>query len=292
MTRAKTHLGAIIGVVVAGAVLAMLLPGRSRNDTADQRLHVVCTFLPMYVFALNVVGDVPGIETELLIDRNIGCPHSYTVSGQDLKKISRADVIVANGLGVEPFLDELLRGRESTRVITLSEQCDLIRLKPGEAEAHEDEHGHEGHGHSNEHIHADEVNPHTWVSPRQAAVQVRTLGRKLGEVDAVHAEQFRVNAEAYAQRLEALADRMTETARGFSQRNIVTGHPAFDYLARDLDLNVVATLQVVPGETPSAGEMARVVDAIRDTHAAAVFWEPPFADKTAQTIARDAGVRV
>jgi ABC-type Zn uptake system ZnuABC Zn-binding protein ZnuA len=292
LRSARIRIGSLWFILCAvGLFLLLNAVWPKRNAPAeDGKLHVVCTFLPMYVFSLNVVGDVPGIGVELLIDRNIGCPHSYTVSGQDLKKISRADVVVANGLGIEPFLDELLRGQKATRVITISDGCDVIRLKADEQEHHE-EGAHESDD-RHEHAKASEVNPHTWVSPQQAAVQVRTLARKLGEVDPAHAAQFQANGEAYANRLTALADRMVQASKSFTNRNIVTGHAAFDYLARDLGLNVVATLQVVPGETPSAGEMARVVDAIRKTKAAAVFWEPPYADKTADTIARDAGVPV
>lgn len=302
----------IVAFVAAFLTINAFWPKGRPSVGPDGKLHVLCTFLPMYVFAVNVVGDTPGVQVDLLIDRNVGCPHSYSVSGQDLKKVSGADVIVANGLGIEPFLDELLRGQDRTRVLTISDECDVIRIKSGEHDSHEaqeaddhnahesksHEHGegetHEHHetGHPHEHLHAGDVNPHTWVSPRQAAVQVRTLARKLSGVDKAHAEQYRANGEAYAKRLEALADRMVEVSKSFTNRNIVTGHAAFDYLARDLGLNVVATLQVVPGETASAGEMARVVDTIRNTHAAAVFWEPPFTDKTAETIARDAGVAV
>jgi ABC-type Zn uptake system ZnuABC Zn-binding protein ZnuA len=72
----------------------------------------------------------------------------------------------------------------------------------------------------------------------------------------------------------------------------VTGHAAFDYLARDLGLNIVATLREVPGETGSAAEMARLIDTVRATKPAAIFWEPPFGDKLAETIARETGTAV
>lgn len=314
-------------VVVLGLVAVAILANVLRPNlpaSSDGKRHVVCTFLPMYVFTQNVVGDVPGVEVHLLISRDAGCPHSYALTGQDLKKISRADVIVANGLGIEPFLDQILRKQSRVKLITIADDCDLIRsgsepadeddghvaeTKPaGSADSagneHKCDHGHKhnhssscSHGHdhgaAHGHDHSDsDVNAHTWVSPRQAIIQVRTLAKKLGEVDAANAEQYRVNGEAYVVRLEALAQKMESAARDFTNRNIVTGHAAFDYLARDLGLNVVATLTTIPGETGSAAEMARVIDAIRKSRAAAVFQEPPFSDKMAETIARDAGVPV
>jgi ABC-type Zn uptake system ZnuABC Zn-binding protein ZnuA len=188
----------------------------------------------------------------------------------------------------------MLRGQTKAKVITIADDCNVLQLTAGEGGEHEHEHGHAEHGTAasepSHEAHHSDVNPHTWVSPRQAAREVRTLARKLGEVDRTHTDQYRKNGEAYAARIEALADKMESAARGFKNRNIVTGHAAFDYLARDLGLNVVATLHIVPGETGSASEMAHIIDTIRKTHAAAVFQEPPFSDKMADTIARDAGV--
>jgi ABC-type Zn uptake system ZnuABC Zn-binding protein ZnuA len=273
-------------VLLSFMVLAVLWPARREADNGS--VHIVCTFLPVYVFTLNVVGDTPGVDVQLLIDRDVGCPHTYSLTGQDMKKVARANIVIANGLGIEPFLDQVLRGQPRTPLLTISDDCDVLHLEPGEHEAHGQaaEAAHPG-------SHEDcELNPHAWVSPFQAARQVRTLARKLGSADPSRAAAYRANGETCAARLEALGRRMQEAAKGFTNRRIVTGHAAFDYLARDLDLTVVATLRVVPGETGSAAEMARVVGIIRRTGAAAVFWEPPLADKVAETIAREAGVPV
>ena len=278
----------LLGGAILLSCLAAALLWPARREAPADGLHILCTFLPVYVFTLNVVGDTPGVDVQLLIDRDVGCPHTYSLTGQDMKKVARANVVIANGLGIEPFLDEVLKGQPQTRLLTISDDCDILHLEPGEQE----EHGHAGEA-ARPGSHEDcELNPHAWVSPFQAARQVRTLARKLGSADPPRAEAYRANGEACAARFEALGRRMQEAAKGFSNRRIVTGHAAFDYLARDLDLSVVATLRVVPGETGSATEMARVVAAIRRTGAAAVFWEPPLADKVAETIAREAGVPV
>jgi ABC-type Zn uptake system ZnuABC Zn-binding protein ZnuA len=286
-----------VGVIAAVLVGYSLWPrARGGSIRDDGKLQIVCSFLPVYILTQNVVGDTAGVEVRLLVERDVGCPHSYSLTGRDLKLISGADLLVANGLGAEPFLEQLTRGQRRLKMLTISDDCDLIHTEGGENGEHEGhdhdaEHDHEaahaGHGHEE-----CEANPHTWVSPRQAAKQVRTLGRKLAQEDPAHAESYRANAEAYAARLEALAQRMEKTAKGFANRNIVTGHASFDYLARDLGLNVVATLRVIPGESGSATEMARVIDTIRRTKAAAVFWEPPFGDKVAETVARETGVAI
>jgi zinc transport system substrate-binding protein len=304
----------VVAFIAAFLVISALWPRAKGGLADDGKLRIVCTFLPVYVFTQNVVGDAPDVEVQLLLDRDVGCPHSYSLTGRDLKMLSRADLLVANGLGAEPFLDQVTRGQRKLTVLTVSDHCDLItgdtkallcdhvhdhadehvdEADAGTAVKSVDEHAHDhatctGHHHD----HGSDVNAHTWVSPRQAAKQVRTLAFKLGTQDPQRAETYTANAEAYAKRLEALAAEMEQASQSFTNRNIVTGHDSFDYLARDLGLNVVATLRVIPGETGSATELARVINTVRTTKAAAVFWEPPFGDRVADTVARETGVPV
>lgn len=272
----------IVGVVVL--LVASLIPGRRAVVGGEDEIGILCTFLPTYVFTLNVVGDAPEVSVDLLVSQDLGCPHHYSVSAGDLRRIARADVIVAVGLGAEPFLDRVVRDRRE-RILTIADECDVLA---GHAACDGHPHGEDGHaGHDHEH---HLVNPHVWASPRQAAIQVRTLARKLAEVDPARAEHYRANGEAYAARLMALDGGMRDAAARFRDRNIVTFHDAFDYLARDLDLHVVATLEPVPGQPPGPREMQRLIETIRAQDVVAVFYEPAYADRLPKTIARDAGI--
>lgn len=119
---------------------------------------------------------------------------------------------------------------------------------------------------------------------------MRTLGRKLAAADHQRADHYLANAERYAKRLEALAGRMREAAGGFKNRNIVTFHDAFAYLARDLDLNVVATLTVEPDAGISAHQMRELVGTIQKQQVAAIFYEPAYSSAVAQSLAEQTGV--
>lgn len=298
---------AAVGVMV---IAVLLLPSGHR-PSAGVRLRIVCTFLPNYVFTRNVVQDVPGVDVQLLVSPNAGCPHEYAMTPADLKAVAQADVIVANGLGLEPFLDDIRRVNPRARLLLISADCDVLEAhashrhppahtRPssaatGEAdETHEHRDDHEGQvaaAHANQDV-SHEPNPHVWVSPVQAVRQVRSLAAHLAEVDAPNAAAYQANAAAFIARIEALHRRMVEASAGFVNRRIVTFHDAFAYLARDLNLEVVATLTLDPNSPPSAREMAEVIDTIRQTGAAAIFYEPAYSDDVARTIGRDAGVPV
>ncbi len=71
---------------------------------ASPKLRVVSTFFHLYLFTKNVVGDQSGVLAELLLPASMGCPHDYSLSPGDIKKISRADLVIVNGLRMEEFL--------------------------------------------------------------------------------------------------------------------------------------------------------------------------------------------
>ncbi|MGQ9652274.1 MAG: metal ABC transporter substrate-binding protein [Phycisphaerae bacterium] len=309
---------AVIMTIVAAVVF--LPSGRDSQQAA--RFRVLCTFLPNYVFALNVVGDTPGVDVRLLVSTDVGCPHNYVVTPADLKAVSQADMIVANGLGLESFLDTLRKANPKARLVTISDDCEILQSRTShhhkhhttEAAAstpaidhqatpnrheHEYDNHHQGAGtapaqeagkHDDEKHAGGEPNPHVWVSPIQAVRQIRNLARRLSEADPEYAARYQANAEAYVARVEALHQRMREASVRFTNRRIVTFHDAFAYLAKDLDLEVVATLTLDPSRPPSAAEMTDVINTIRRTGAAAVFFEPAYSDAVARTISRDAGV--
>lgn len=255
----------------AGFLAAVLLlspvPGRAQGT----ELRVLASFLPMYLFTRNVVGDAPRVAVEMMLPASLGCPHDYALSPGDMKKIAEADLFIANGYGMEDFLGAPVR--RANPDIRIAETASGVTPIRGEGD----------HG---------EINPHTWVSPRNAIVQVRAIERALSEASPGNAAIFRRNADAFVERLGLLAREFDALAARFRKRNIVTFHNAFDYLARDLGLTVVGKVEETPGQEPSAGEMQALVRTIGITGAAALFAEPQYPERLAATIAGEAGIPV
>lgn len=88
-------------------------PGKTRQ------LRVLASFLPIYVFAIHVAGEVPGVSVETMLPPELGCPHGYALSPGDLRRIAAADLFLANGHGMETFLGPPVR--EANPGITLVE---------------------------------------------------------------------------------------------------------------------------------------------------------------------------
>jgi len=238
---------------------------------AADPLRVLTSFLPMEIFTRNVVGDTPDVTVESMLPASMGCPHDYALTPGDMKKIASADLFIVNGLGMEEFLGEPVR-RANPKIRTVETARAVLPIR-----------GEHGHG---------DVNPHTWVSPRNAILQVREIEKALSAARPVSAGAFRRNADAYVSRLSSLAAEFEAAAKTFRRRNIVTFHNVFDYLSRDLGLTVVGVIETAPGQEPSAGEIRNLSRTIREKKVPVVFSEPQYSPKIAKALAREAGVPV
>ena len=257
-------------MIGAGIFIAFLLAFAPSAGAADP-LRVLTSFLPMEIFTRNVAGDAPDVTVVSMLPASLGCPHDYALTPGDMKKIASADLFVVNGFGMEEFLGEpVLRANPKIRIVETARAVLPI-------------HGGNGHG---------DVNPHTWVSPRNAILQVREIEKALSAARPVSAGLFRRNADAYISRLSALAEEFEVAAKTFRRRNIVTFHNVFDYLARDLGLTVVGEIETAPGQEPSAGEIRNLSRTIRERKVPVVFSEPQYSPKLAEALAREAGVPV
>jgi ABC-type Zn uptake system ZnuABC Zn-binding protein ZnuA len=247
------------------AVSLLAAPARASGE----ELRVLASFLPMYLFTVNVVGNTPGVSVDLMLPASLGCPHDYALTPGDMRKIAAAGLFIANGYGMEEFLGSPLR-KANPKIRVVETAAGVPPIRDGR------EHG--------------GVNPHTWVSPKNAILQVRNVARALSEASPKDAAAFRSNADAYIARLSALAAEFEAAGRSFRKRSVLTFHDVFDYLARDMGITVAGRIEETPGQEPSAGEIRRLLGIAREKKAAAVFSEPQYSRRLAETISRESGI--
>jgi ABC-type Zn uptake system ZnuABC Zn-binding protein ZnuA len=106
MNRPKMALLAagIAVIVVVAVVVTKSAPKPVGQLPAGERRTVLCTTFPIFQITRNVARDREGVEVQLMLPSQLGCPHDYALTPQDVKKLVKADVLVVNGLGLEEFL--------------------------------------------------------------------------------------------------------------------------------------------------------------------------------------------
>lgn len=249
------------------------------NKGEDDKLNIITSFYPMYIATANIVDGVSDVTLECLASPEVGCLHDYQLTVKDMMKLENADIFVINGGGMESFLDKAISAYPALEIINASEHV---------LENHEHEHGSEEH----EHNHDGEENPHIWVSVDLHIHQIEEIAEKLIQIDPTNKEKYEENAKNYIVELKEISEKMHETIENLPNKNIVTFHEAFYYFAEEFDLNVIAVIEREPGTSPSARDIAEIIDIVKANNVNAIFVEPEYLKTAANVIANETNVSV
>jgi len=242
------------------------------------RLRVVATTTIVADVVSNVAGGLADVATLLPVGAD---PHAFEPTPRDLAMLQGAHVIMANGAGLEQFLERwLATAGEGVPVVYLSDGIPLRRLASAHDASHEAEHQ------------AEAVDPHTWTSPVNVMTFARNAAEALAVLDPAHAEAFRANAEAYIGQLEELDRWVQEQIAAIPEerRLLVTDHDVFGYYADRYGLRQVGA--IIPAFSsaaqPSARELADLQATMQELGVKAVFVgmsvNPTLAERVAQDL--------
>lgn len=306
--------------VILFVLAACAAPAPTATPQA-QKLRVLATTTLVGDVVSNIAGDA--VELSVLLPLGTD-PHSFTPTPQDVAKVSQADVVFANGAGLEEFLQALLESAGAAdKVVAVSEGIALVQgqmhAHAGEQDhAHEDEHAQEGeqpheeeHAHEAEHTdegeHAQEGehehehehaggDPHTWFDPNLVMIWVENIVKTLSEKDPQNAAIYQKNAADYTAQLRELDQWIRQQVEAIppQSRQLVTDHKSFTYFAERYGFTQVGA--VLPGFStlaePSAQELAALEDAIRQLGAKAIFVGTTVNSNLSQRVAEDTGVKL
>lgn len=264
----------------------------------------------LVVATTSILGDIVRVLVEddgdvrVLMPPGVD-PHGFQPSAADAALLREADLVVANGLGLEERLLDALEAAlaDGVHVFELAEHLDPIDF--GEA-AHDDDHGHDDddHGHEDDdHGHDDDdhghdhgpLDPHVWFDPVRMAEGVRLLAAELATVAGSDASVWEQRGQAYADELLTLHDEIAARYEAIpeARRVVVTNHEALGYLAHRYGLRVVGT--VIPGGTTHAEtdprRFAELVETVERTGVRAIVAENVDSTRLAEQLAQELAAR-
>jgi zinc/manganese transport system substrate-binding protein len=249
-------------------VLALWLP---LSLQAAEKVHVVTSFSILAALTRAVGGD--HIELTNLVAADADA-HVYEPSPDDAKALLRADLIIANGLGFEPWLERVLASSEpkGKRINASADVVPLMLDEDGERVP----------------------DPHAWQSLANAEIYVRNIAKALCELDPVNRAVYNERRDAFLSRLHALLQKADAQIAGLpaSQRKVVTSHDAFGYLGQAWQLQFIAPQGLSTHDEPSAAEVAALIRQIRSEGVRAVFVENIRDPRLIEQIADEAGATV
>ena len=238
---------------------------------AEDKLKVVTSFSILADITQQIAGDK--LELRNLVGADADA-HIYQPSAEDAKAVFAADLIIANGLGFEPWLARLIASSEApgTRIAASAGVLPLMLDEDGEKVP----------------------DPHAWHNLANAEIYVQNIAKALSQADPKNAAHYNAGRDAYLAQIRSL---LVEARAGLgqlppTQRNIVTSHDAFAYLGQAYGLNFIAPQGLSTEDEPSAAEVAALIRQIRGEGIKAVFVENIRDPRLIQQIANEAGAKV
>ncbi len=276
MTRTLPKRALALCVVVVLVVTLAAGCGDDSDDVDDASQLSVVTTLPLFAdIVSNIAGDRAAIESLLPPGAD---PHTFEPSPSDTRKIAEADVIFANGLGLEPSILRAIDANISSDavLVELAEAAIAagVATLPGQRSA----------------------DPHLWMDPEIGREYAAIIRDTLSGSDPAGSETYSENYEAYAALLDETAQFMRDATADVpsDKRQIVSTHDAFGYLARAIDFEVAGFVVPGPGQDASPDDISDLITTIEDLGIPAVFTEPQTSVETRvlEQIASDVGAEV
>jgi len=243
------------------------------NDT----YRVITTTSVFADLAKMALGDAAYIES--IVPAGIDV-HTFQPSPSDVEKIQSADLIIANGLGLDGWIGSLIeasgKGDVDTLLLSggLDQESGWVYLSNAET--------------------SGALDPHIWLDPKGGILYVQRIADRVSRDAPDLATRIAVSS-AYGVNSIAAVDQDLAAefaAIELSRRKIVTMHDAFGYFARAYDIKIVGVAVAAPGQDPSAQEIRALIDAIRAAGVTALFSEVQLPSKVLDQIAAETGTTV
>ncbi len=265
MSKINSYKIAIIGLVILMVGLfAFLLSSISKhklsNRTTNLRLQIVTSFYPIYFFTTQIVQNKADVHN---ITPAGAEPHDYEPTSRDMAKIENSDILIINGGKFEGWsenIKNILNGQNST-ILNISEN--LLAQNIGGSD------------------------PHFWLDPVLAKNEVDIITKKLIEKDPVNFQFYSDNSKILIKKLDNLNNEFILGLANCKNREIITSHSAFGYLAHEYGLNQTSVSGLSPDEEPSPKKIAEIAKYARDNKVQYIFFESLVSPKLAETIAQE-----
>ena len=280
-----------VGVVGAVSLGAACGDSASESASPESKPTIVATYSVLGSIVEDLVGGAADIE--VLIPNGMD-PHDFEPSARDVETLSRAAVVVANGLGLEEGLGDALREAEKSGTPVFS-VTDHVTLRTASSDGHADD-AHADDDHSdggtekNEHGPGSD-DPHVWLDPVTIAEAVPALSEEIGDVLGV---DLSANADRVVDALDALSSEIAREIDALESCVLLTGHESLGYFGARYGCEIVGS--IVPGFSTAAeataGELAELKKAAQAEGVKAVFTEQGTPKSVADQMAKELGVEV
>lgn len=292
--RKKKALFMIALLAVAFGLTAFIAVFAEKKEETEGLLCVT-SFYPVYLLADSVADGAENVTVQNLTENHGGCIHDYTLTTQDMRLLSEAELFLINGGEMELFLEGAAENYAELTIVDTSEGYEFL-----EGVEHSHDHGHvheeeENEEHGSEESHDGQehaINGHIWLEIDGYLLQLSRVEEAFVAADPAQEALYRKNAEAYRTELLALQTEFEAAKAALSGKETVVFHEGFVYLLNMLGIETVHCLAMDSDTQISAGEAAEIIEECKLHGIVTLFAEADYAKTVTDTFATEIGGEV
>ncbi|MFO8144488.1 MAG: metal ABC transporter substrate-binding protein [Candidatus Syntrophosphaera sp.] len=251
--------GLIPSLLILVLLLSLFACGGSARK--EERL-VIASIYPYEILVKQMVGEDFRVQT--LIPPNAS-PHTYSPKPREIEDLHNAELVIANGFGLETNLRQAFDSVGDKLVLVQ----DLLNLPEEEG-----------------------ANPHVWLSPPLMQQLVILLNDRLQTAFPEHSEVIANNSVDLVAQIAALSAQIARERSTFARTPLITFHDSFHHFVRDYGIEYLGSVQSSAGREPSPRELARIGDLIRENGVRAIYVEPQMDKKSAAALANEFDLQI
>ncbi len=259
------------------SLAACATPQIPADATPKTSLRVLAAETFLADIAQNVAGTRARVDALIPVEVD---PHGFEPTPTDVRKVADSQVLIVSGAGFEEFLTRLLANAGGKRIV-IEASAGLKSRAPTANEIFDSDH---------------QGDPHFWLDPNNVIKYVENIRDGLTQADPAGAATYKANAEAYSAQLKILDAWIAEQVKPIppERRLLVTNHESLGYFADRYGFKIIGTIipSVSSDASPSAQQLAALVNQIKVAKAPAIFLETGANAQLAKQIAQETGVKV
>lgn len=250
---------------IIGILLLMLAgcAGAPAEEANSDKLQVYTSFYAMYDFTRAIAGDYADVEN--LVPAGVE-PHDWEPSPADMICLEEADVFIYSGKGMESWCEKVLSSLSNTELLAVETAKDIPALAEN--------------GNSD---------PHVWLNPQNAAVQMQTIAAALSEKDPANTAYYQKNLQEQLEKLSALDTKYQQTLSACPKKEMIVSHKAYGYLCDAYGLEQIAAEGLAADGDASPAKLATLVETMQNKNIRYIFFEEQIESKALQTVQAETG---
>ena len=226
------------------------------NKNISDKLQIYTSVYPIYDFTKKIGGEKIAVYNMTKAGAE---PHDFEITSKDMANLSKADLFIYNGGGMEHWVDSV---KEALNIKYVDSSSNI----------------------NNE----NNLDPHFWLSPKNAKIQMENIKNGLIEIDSDNKNYYESNYNLYANRLDELDNKIKISLSNIKNRNLVLTHPAFGHFCKEYSLNQIA----IARDEADPKAMAEIITFIKNNDIKAIFYEEFSSSKLVDSIAKETQIKI